>query len=1141
MDVVNKYRKLDHRQHVLARPSMYVGSLRAERVSQWVYDDASGRMIRREIDYIPALFKIFDELLVNAFDHEVRIRMRNGDGNGMPLRKIQVSIDKDKGVISVENDGDGIDVVLHPEHGCYMPELIFGHLLTSTNYEDVASSSGAQEDDASVQRIIGGQFGIGAKATNILSRFMEIETVDHVRGKSYSQRFENNMETILAPKIRSCGKKRPRTLVRILPDYGRFGCDGISDDMYALLSRRVYDATAITGNDVTVHFNGKKLDTKSFERYADLYLGGKSEHNRVYEKIHDGWEVVIAPLPPSCGDIGMQHISFVNGIATLRGGKHVDHIAQLVSKRIADMIQQRRSKDAVRPQFVRDSLVFFVKCTIPNPTFDSQCKEVLTTPVSKFGAKIELSDKFAERVYKLDGLVDRVLGLGGALATKTLKKGDGTKQSKLYGIKKLEDAEWAGTAKSKQCTLILTEGDSAKAMAIAGLAVVGRQKFGVFPLRGKVMNVCDMNTQRIADNEEITNIKKILGLQSGKSYDSTAELRYGSIMILADADADGSHIKGLIMNLFLQQWPSLIRAKGFVTSMLTPVVKAFPKKGKDVRSFYNVADFKTWIHQPDFKQSEWRIKYYKGLGTSTPEEAREYFKQFDLIEYVWDDGASKNDLMLAFDKKRSDDRKAWLARYDEHATPDYAKKHLTFSDFVHKDLIHFSNYDLLRSIPSVMDGLKVSQRKVLFACLKRNLKDEIRVAQLAGYVSEHAVYHHGEASLHSTIVGMAQNFVGSGNNIRFLEPVGQFGTRLQGGHDSASPRYIHTLLTDVARLVVPSVDDPILRWLEDDGMQVEPFYYMPVIPLVLVNGAIGIGTGYSTSVPCHNPRDVINAVRARLRGDDGCGALRLEPWHAGFNGTYQTLGNKVHSRAVVQRTAATSIRVTELPVQCWTDDFKDDLERFIESKPEVKGYVNNSTDTIVDFTITFVNAAALDKWMEPAQHPPSLAGNVSLFEATLKLVSPKCLSSTNMHLFDPTGRIKHYQSVDDIVTDFMHVRMRGYEQRKENLLQSLHHAAKVLSNKARFIELVIAGELKLWELNSDSTLTDALVERGFDEVNSSFKYLLTLHMSSMTSDKKEQLGRELEAAMRDICALEGKTPRQLWEDDLDALEKLIAV
>merc|ERR1719375_16155 len=255
------------------------------------------------------------------------------------------------------------------------------------------------------------------------------------------------------------------------------------------------------------------------------------------------------------------------------------------------------------------------------------------------------------------------------------------------------------------------------------------------------------------------------------------------------------------------------------------------------------------------ESGSWKTKYYKGLGTSTAKEAKEYFSNIDThrMSYKYDGQDCDAAIDLAFNKKKADERKEWMNSYEDGDLIDHTLKEVSYSDFVDKELVLFSKASVQRAVPSIMDGFKPSQRKVLFGCFKRKLKNDAKVAQLVGYVSEHSAYHHGEMALSDTIVNMAQDFVGS-NNINLLVPSGQFGTRLQGGSDAASTRYIYTRLSPQARLIFPPVDDQIVSYLDEDGQRIEPQWYVPVLPMVLVNGASGIGTGWSTDIPNYDPR-----------------------------------------------------------------------------------------------------------------------------------------------------------------------------------------------------------------------------------------------------------------------------------------------
>jgi DNA topoisomerase II len=1126
--LAKKYKKLDHREHVLQRPNMYIGNVDQDTCLTWVLSDTEeNKMIQKELTYVPGLYKIFDEILVNAIDHSIRLKMNKEDGSTVNLVKnIKVNIEQDTGYIEVYNDGDGIDIEKHPEHHIYIPELIFGHLLTSTNYDDKK------------ERVIGGMNGLGAKACNIFSKHFVVETVDSKRKKLYKQEFCDNMSKRDDPKITSCAKK-PYTLFRFLPDYEKFKMKSLSKDMYDLMVKRVYDACAVTEGDVNVYLNDKKLDYKNFEKYVDLYLGSKSEHCRVYEKIDDRWEVVASFNDEG----GFQQISFVNGIWTIRGGKHVDYICNQLLKKLIDIAQKKKKDLSIKPQYIKDNLILFLKSTIVNPNFDSQTKETLTTPFSKFGSKPEISDKFVEKMYK-SGIIEKAINIGTLLDTKTAKKTDGKKKSTITGIPSLDDANWAGTSKSRECTLILTEGLSAKTMAIAGISVVGRDKWGVFPLRGKVMNVKDTAAKKIYENQEIANLKKILGLESGREYESLDDLRYGRVMLMTDQDTDGSHIKGLIFNLFHSLWPSLMRTDGFefICSMLTPIVKVF--KGKDIKKFYSLPDFESW-RKDNNNGNGWTVKYYKGLGTSTEQEAIEYFTQMKNVTYKWTTTGEKSSpsdesMDLAFNKSRADDRKEWLANYNRTDVVDYRDTEVSYEDFINKELIHFSNYDLERSIPSMCDGFKVSQRKILYGCLKKPLwEKEIRVAQLASYVSETSAYHHGEASLQMAITGMAQDFVGS-NNINLLRPNGQFGTRIHGGKDASSPRYIYTLLHPLTKVIFNKDDNDILKHLDDDGFPVEPEFYLPIIPMILVNGTVGIGTGFSTNIPCYNPKDIVETIKNILNGKEVDYMNKendLKPYYHGFQGKIDKLNGKWHSRGCYNRSTATKVEITELPVGVWTADFKELLEDMVSDKEgkyknfPLKSYESHYSAQKVKFVLHFTSSASLETLMKTDDN------GLTKLETELKLCTTKTLGTTNMYAFNEKGQITKFETAKHIIYEFVHMRMIYYKKRKEQQLDRLGKEINKLNNKIRFVLDVISNKIAVYKMKKVE-LEERLKELEFDMYDNSYDYLTKIPIYNFTTDKVKELQDEIKNKEVTIAELETLTESHMWMTDIEEFEKV---
>jgi DNA topoisomerase-2 len=447
-------------------------------------------------------------------------------------------------------------------------------------------------------------------------------------------------------------------------------------------------------------------------------------------------------------------------------------------------------------------------------------------------------------------------------------------------------------------------------------------------MKGKILNVRGEIVKKITENKEIAEIKKILGLETGKTYDTIEDvhkqLRYGKVLFMTDQDLDGSHIKGLGINLFQSEWKSLSFIPGFIGFMNTPILKA--KKGSQELNFYNDGEYNQW-KQDEEASKGWKIKYYKGLGTSTGKEFREYFEKKKIVEF---EHTEKSDdvIDMVFNKKRADDRKDWLKQYDRDAYLDTTKSVVSYDEFINRELIHFSKYDCDRSIPNIMDGLKISLRKILFAAFKKNLTTEIKVAQFSGYVSEHSGYHHGEASLNGAIVGMAQNFVGS-NNINLLLPNGQFGTRLQGGKDSASERYIFTMLNSLTRYIFPQQDDTVLNYLNDDGILVEPEYYVPIIPFALINGISGIGTGFSCNIAPYNPKNVIVYLKNKLTNKTN--SADFVPYYEGFRGTIAKIADqKFLIKGLYEKISDDKIRITELPVGTWTMPYISFLESLMD-------------------------------------------------------------------------------------------------------------------------------------------------------------------------------------------------------------------
>ncbi|KAK9070925.1 hypothetical protein SSX86_009493 [Deinandra increscens subsp. villosa] len=1064
-------------------------------------------MVKRPVSYVPGLYKIFDEILVNAADNKQRDAKTDC---------VKVNIEVENNLISVYNNGDGIPVEIHQDEGVYVPELIFGHLLTSSNYDD------------SVKKTTGGRNGYGAKLANIFSTEFTVETADGKRKKRYKQVFTSNMSNKSEPTITECKNGENWTMVSFKPDLSKFGMECLERDVVALMKKRVVDLAGCLGKSVKVELDGERVPPKTFKDYVKLYL--QPDSLMIYEKVNERWEICV-----SLADGNFDQVSFVNNIATIKGGTHVDYITNQIAYHLVDVVTKQNKYANLKTYNVKNYLWVFVKALIDNPDFDSQTKEILATKISSFGSRCILSPELLKKVARSD-IVKKI---DSWVQFKLLNELKNNKRGKL-NIPKLEEANFAATNNSDKCTLILTEGDSAKALAMSGLSVVGHDYYGVFPLRGKLLNVREASPKQLHENAEIRNIMKILGIQKGKTYDNVKSLRYGHLMIMADQDHDGSHIKGLLINFLHSFWPSLLKIPEFVLEFITPIVKATNKKTMRVISFYTMPEYEAWKEKLGHRAIEYKIKYYKGLGTSNGKEGAEYFA--DLAkhkkDFVWADDEDGDAIELAFSKQKIEARKNWLLALQAGTYFDSRNKHIRYRDFINKELILFSMADLQRSIPSMVDGLKPGQRKILFCAFKKPIFQEVKVAQFSGYVSEHSAYHHGEQSLVSTIIGMAQNFVGS-NNINLLYPSGQFGTRQMGGKDHASGRYIHTRLSHITSYLFHEGDELLLNYLNEDGQSIEPTWYIPIIPMVLVNGSEGIGTGWSSFVPNYNPRDIIANLKRLLNGEQ---MVPMDPWYKWFKGTiaskdtgYTTIGN------LEENVDKNALSITELPIRRWTQEYKEFLDGASlagkDKVPFIEEYMAHNDDTSVHFEV-IMTANQMNKAKEE--------GLLKKFKLTTTL------NTSNMHLFDANGVIRKYDTPEQILEDFFHLRLDYYEKRKKALLLQLEKASLKLENKVRFIREVGEGTIVVFNRKKADLCAELKVKNytplpnepgAVDHVEegSEYDYLLSMPIGTLTYEKMQQLSNERDTKKAEFAELTKTPPKSLWLKDLDALSNQLDV
>lgn len=571
--IEDKYKILDPISHILLRPQTYVGSNKPINKESFIID--GDKIVKKEVEYIPSFIKIFDEVITNSVDESKR------ENSKLNIIKVNIS----KNFISIWDNG-GIPVVIHKEYKKYVPEVIFGNLMSGSNYDDTE------------QRVVAGLNGLGAKLTNVFSKEFTISTCD---GKnSFKQTFKNNMREKTKPSIKKSTKNH--TQISFNPDFEKFGMESIDEDHFQMVKKRVYDLAACNTH-LKIYFNGKLINFKKFEDYIKIYT-----EDYFYEtKRGHEWSVGI-----SLSENGFQHVSFANSTETYDGGTHVDYIMNQIISEMRAYFKKKHKVD-VRPSELKNHMFLFLNSTVINPSFSSQTKEKLITEVKEFGTEFEISKKFIQSILKseiVNSILDWIEQKKNAQENK-LQRDLNRKLSKIK-VDKLIDSK--GKERWKH-TIGLFEGDSAIS---AFRKYRDPQSMGAFALRGKFVNVSEMSNSKLVANKEVVNLMAAIGLKLGQPIDLKT-LRYGKILFYVDADVDGNSIAGSLLNFFYKYWPDMFDRR-MICKVETPIVVAKPKTGrkKEKILFYTQSEYNNWVEKSNLKNFE--IKYKKGLAALVGDE-----------------------------------------------------------------------------------------------------------------------------------------------------------------------------------------------------------------------------------------------------------------------------------------------------------------------------------------------------------------------------------------------------------------------------------------------------------------------------------------------------------------------------------------
>ena len=621
--IEQKYTELSEVQHILIRPSMWVGSTKMEEKDMFIYNANIGKFEMKVVTYIPAMLKVVDEVISNSCDEYRR-------KDNMGLTELRVSISKETGEITVRDNG-GIPIVKHKEAGVYVPEFIFGRLRTSSNYDD-------NED-----RNVIGMNGVGSSLCNVFSTYFEIESAD---GKNeFHRSWSNNMETLNDDlKVTKCNKKTHFTQTRFKLDFSRFETDlnTFDDDFINIIHKRCIDAAAANPGLKVVFNDTEEWLFKKFDEYIDLY----SNLLNIQDKIYFNNDLCTAWIfPDSSIDIG-----FVNG-AECSKGTHMRALRNEINQTVVEFLTKKDKLKDLTTRGVDGKYSVFIDINVSNPTYDSQTKETLTTPIDKFSKdekiKWEVDDKFLNKICKSEivSLVrDWYKQKTAAEDERALRK---INRETSKGLKRPDKYITCSSRKKNERQLWVFEGDSAKAGFRGGR---NPEIQAGYTMRGVPLNCYGATPLQIMKNEVFNDLVTILGLKWGKEF-NVNDLNFGKIVISTDADVDGDKIASLLL-LFFNNWPELID-KGIVCRSVSPII--ISRKGKDCKKFYTMDEFKA----EEKKLKGYSHKYAKGLGGLSNQESKEMYQEPKFL-YFKKDEAADSMFRKWFAKGDSETRKQML-------------------------------------------------------------------------------------------------------------------------------------------------------------------------------------------------------------------------------------------------------------------------------------------------------------------------------------------------------------------------------------------------------------------------------------------------------------------------------------------------
>ncbi len=1154
-----QYQNLSFEEHVRKRLNSYLGPRQSTLNDIWVIDPNTKQLVKESINYSIGLFGSIDEIFLNVVDHFLRTKLIRGKGKCTTL-KLEL---KENGEIICYNDGEGIEVKKVENEDYYIPEMIFSKQLSGSNFND---------DDG---KISAGLNGTGAKLTNILSHRFEIETNDLKNKLNYIQVFENGNMIKNKPIIKKITSKDPYTKITFLLDYKYFNNVEFNEHMYLLLRKLIYTRlsyiSAFMGSKYKIYYNNELINIESLYDLSKHVIEDESKLIKctLYKKenkLDNPIDVVIGLY--DCQN-NQEQISFVNGIYTVEGGTHIQYINKLILENLKPKLEKKlKGKIKVTNKIISNYLFIFCSLTILNPEYTNQYKSKLKVSETRF-KEYQLDDKIYKKIWILleEKINEMYLG--------KITKEDKTKKSNLNGIKKFIPAIMQ-TKYPERCSLFLPEGDSAMQCIKVGLTSnkdLGYDYYGIFNLTGVILNVRKEieikeikkngnieyiidKKKKLLENERIMSLVKVLNLNWSYSYDLTPEgdkqfkeLNYGKVIIAVDADVDGlGQINALVLNFFNVFFPALFK-RNMISIFATPLVRCYPKNDIGiVEEFYNIDKYNEWEKQVNI--ALYNVIYIKGLAGHEDQEIQNMFKNIKQSIYTYEFDNECNKYFDIYFGNEPDKRKKILSIENEYKEDNYEEKYnnrtISCSYQLNDSTREFQLDNIQRKMPHIIDSLNPARRKVIMGSINRfkNKNDPIKVFQLGGYVAEKMLYHHGSDSLNKTIINIAQNFPGS-RNIPLLLPVGQFGSIYQGPSIFGSPRYISTHLNKkVTDLLFPNADMNLLEYNYIDGILAEPKYFIPVLPLVLLESISLPATGWSINIFARDFDQVINNVK-KIINNENAKLSNMKYFKNTFKGTEVLTKDFNMLIGCYQILNENEVLITELPPRTWVDPYKESLE----NKSWIKNIIDKSSIKDINIKIIFKTGELKklrDSYKPVNEYLDYIQYNLNLYTKI----------SHHINLYTQKNTVQEFNNYTDIIKIWYNVRKECYLKRidresiilrckilmTQNIIKFIENHTKYnLSKKSKSFMDNILNDEKYDKINKTLIETPGLIknedlEYNIMNNNASYSYLMNLSYLKMNDEgyakcleKIEKYKKQLEYYSKENIY------KEIWMKEIDEL------